>query len=86
MIASCTQNPVISATVSGVIGGLEPIANLMLFRFREKTNIARLHEEIVNHIESGNASAATQCLNEEVEYLRQSHSSAKKWREEHRKS
>ncbi|HHV68287.1 MAG TPA: FadR family transcriptional regulator [Ochrobactrum intermedium] len=85
LVASCTQNPVITATVSGVIGGLEPIANLMLFRFREKTNIARLHDEIVTHIEQGDAAAAARCLNEEVEYLRQSHSSAKKWREEHRK-
>lgn len=82
LVASCTQNPVITATVSGVIGGLEPIANLMLFRFREKTNIARLHEEIVTHIEQRNAAAAVGCLNEEVEYLRQSHTSAKKWREE----
>lgn len=85
IIARCTQNPVIAATVSGVIGGLEPIANLMLFRFREKANIARLHERLVNYIESGDSSGAANCLVEEVEYLRQSHTSAKKWRDEQQK-
>lgn len=79
LIAAATRNPVIAATVAGVMGGLEPIANLILFRFRDRAVIAAQHEELVACLKRRDVKAATSCLEAQVAYLRESHSSAKKW-------
>jgi DNA-binding FadR family transcriptional regulator len=79
-IAAATKNPIISSHTAGVLEGLEPITNLLLFRFRERDVIADQHEEMTKCIEAYNADGAIAALAHQVAYLKEKHLDAQRYR------
>jgi GntR family transcriptional repressor for pyruvate dehydrogenase complex len=68
-IASATCNPLLAASAAGILEGLEPIMNLLLFRFRAREAIADQHERIVTALEARDSERAVAVLKEQTKYL-----------------
>lgn len=68
-IAKATRNPLLAASAAGILEGLEPIMNLLLFRFRERETIADQHERLAAALEARDSERATAVLKEQTEYL-----------------
>lgn len=68
-IAAATRNPLLAASAAGILEGLEPIMNLLLFKFRERTTIADQHERLADALEARDAEKASAVLKEQTEYL-----------------
>ena len=68
-IAAATGNPLLAASVAGILEGLEPIMNLALFRYRERATIADQHERLLLALEAHDADLAEKIVQEQTEYL-----------------
>lgn len=68
-IASATCNPLLAATAAGILEGLEPTMNLLLFRFRARATIADQHERLLTALEARDAEMAATVLKDQTEYL-----------------
>ena len=79
-IAAASGNPIIAASASGILEGLEPITNLLLFRFRLRTVISDQHAAIAKCLASHDAEGAIKNLRLQIEYLKKKHVDAKRWR------
>lgn len=79
-IAAATKNPIVASSASGVLEGLEPITNLLLFRFRDRKVIAAQHEKMMRCIAAEDGEGAVAALAEQVAYLKDKHGDAKRYR------
>lgn len=68
-IATATANPLLAASVTGVLQGLEPVMNLLLFRFRDREKIADQHDRLIAALERRDADGAVAVLQEQTDYL-----------------
>ena len=68
-IAGATCNPLLAASAAGILEGLEPIMNLLLFRFRARETIADQHERLAAALEARDPERAAAVLKEQTEYL-----------------
>lgn len=82
LIADATGNRMLGFVMHTVIEALQPVANMVAHRYREKAVIHSQHERLVEAISSQDASLATQILSEQVHYLREQHNAA----QQHKKS
>jgi len=80
-LVDASQNPVLQFLMAAVIEALQPIANLIAYRFRDKGQIVQQHQRIFSAIESGDAEAAMAAMNEQMMYMKDQHQSAQEWRQ-----
>jgi DNA-binding FadR family transcriptional regulator len=79
-IAQATKNPVLRLVMAGVIEALQPAANLVGYRFRERRTIVTQHERLYDAIARQDASAAAAIVVEQMDYLRGIYRRALEWR------
>ncbi|MDE0097860.1 MAG: FadR/GntR family transcriptional regulator [Gammaproteobacteria bacterium] len=70
-IADATHNSVLKFVMYTVIEALQPIENMVVFRFREREVIVRQHEEILSALRAKDGEAAAQSIREQIAYLRE---------------
>ncbi|MEH6624974.1 MAG: FadR/GntR family transcriptional regulator [Motiliproteus sp.] len=77
-----TGNPVLQFLMAAVIEALQPIANLIAYRFRDKAMIVSQHEYILDAISRGDEDEAVAALDEQMRYMQEQHENAQAWRQQ----
>jgi DNA-binding FadR family transcriptional regulator len=80
-LVDATHNPVLRFTMATVIEGLQPAANMVVYRFRERAPLVDQHRRLYEAIRDGDVHAAAVVLSEQMAYLRASYDKAQAWRE-----
>lgn len=83
-LARATHNAIITALAAGAIEGLEPITNLMLYRFRARTVVTDQHEVLTAYLVARDAAGMIETLQQQKSYLIEKHGEAKTWRTKRR--
>ena len=79
-LVNATHNPVLQFQMYTVIEALQPVENMVIFRFRKRSKIIRQHEKIFRAIQAQNLSTAENAINEQMNYLRGTFAQAQEWR------
>ncbi len=78
-LADASGNPVLRFVMFAVIEALQPITNLVVFRFRDRTAIVDQHRRLLAAIDERDEAAALAALTEQMDYLREQHQRAQAW-------
>lgn len=81
-LVNATQNPVLQLAMISVIEALQPVANMIVFRFRERGLITSQHQRIYTAVRDRNPDAAAAALSEQMAYLSDKYAEAQEWRRE----
>ncbi|MCB1772294.1 MAG: FadR family transcriptional regulator [Gammaproteobacteria bacterium] len=81
-LVDATGNKVLQLVMFPVIEALQPVINLVVFRFRDRAQIADFHQRIVDALRDGDATAAAQALTGQMRYLERQIEAAQRWRRE----
>jgi DNA-binding FadR family transcriptional regulator len=76
LIADATHNSMLRFLVTAVIETMEPVLNLIAYRFRERKLIVGWHEEILEGIKAQRPDQTIAALDHMIEYLRQKYALA----------
>ena len=79
-LVNATHNPVLQFQMYTVIEALQPVENMVIFRFRKRDKIIRQHVKICRAIGAQDLAAAENAINEQMNYLRGTFAQAQKWR------
>ncbi|WP_372830771.1 FadR/GntR family transcriptional regulator [Pontibacterium sp.] len=80
IIADASGNRMLAFVMYAVIEALQPVANMIAYRFRERTVIIDHHRRILEAIQQQDADLACAILKEQIEYLAARHQDAQDWR------
>lgn len=80
-IVEAAGNPLFGFLMTAVVEALQPVSNLVVFRFREREEIIRHHQNIYAALERRVADEAGVALIEQMTYLRERFARAQEWRE-----
>ena len=81
-LVNATQNPVLQFVMIAVLESLQPVANLLVFRFRERELIISQHQRLYEAVKDRDADAAIAVWNEQIAYLGEKYAEAQEWRRE----
>ena len=79
-LVNATHNPVLQFQMYTVIEALQPVENMVIFRFRKRSKIIRQHEKILRAIQAQDLESAENAINEQMNYLRGTFAQAQEWR------
>ncbi len=79
-MADASQNPVLQFVMFAVIEALQPIENMVVFRFREREEIVKQHEKMLAALKARDTEAVVFAVTEQTEYLRERFDAAQEWR------
>ena len=79
-LVDSTHNPVMQFQMFTVIEALQPVENMVIFRFREREKIIEQHEKILHALHAQYLAQAEKAIDEQMVYLRESFSQAQEWR------
>ena len=68
-LVNATGNRVLQLVMYPVIEALQPVVNLVIFRFRERAQIVGFHQRILRALEGGDGESAVAALTEQMLYL-----------------
>ena len=81
-MADASHNPVLQFVMFAVIEALQPIENMVVFRFREREKIVKQHKKMLTALRAQDAEAVVAAVTEQTEYLRERFDAAQKWKRE----
>ena len=81
-LVDATGNKVMQLVMFPVIEALQPVVNLVIFRFRERAQIVAFHRRILAALDSADADSAATALTEQMLYLEEQITAAQQWRRE----
>jgi GntR family transcriptional repressor for pyruvate dehydrogenase complex len=81
-LVDATHNPVLQFQMFTVIEALQPVENLIVFRFRKRGKIIKYHEKILRAIKSRDPGKAETAINEQMAYMRERFAQAQQWQSE----
>lgn len=70
-IASATGNPILEITMTAVLDALQPATNLIVYRLRDRNEVIRQHQLIIEALRQGDVEAATQAISTQMEALKE---------------
>jgi len=79
-LVDSTHNPVIQFVMFAVIEALQPIENMVVYRFRDREAIVEQHRKLLRAIEARDAAAAVSAISEQTTYLREAFAAARESR------
>jgi DNA-binding FadR family transcriptional regulator len=85
-LADASGNPVLRFVMFAVIEALQPISNMLVFRFRERDKIIDQHQRLLDAVRAQDEAEALSVLGEQMDYLREQHARAQAWRDQSQKS
>lgn len=81
-LVDATDNRVLQFIMYTVIEALQPVENMIIFRFRDRQATIRQHIKILNAISSGNIERAEKAVTGQMSYLRAQFAKAQELRDE----
>ncbi len=82
LIAEASGNPLLSFIMLSVIEALQPVSNMVTFRFRERSVIIGQHQRLLSALEQHNPELACSVFTEQVCYLAEKTDQAQQWKAE----
>jgi DNA-binding FadR family transcriptional regulator len=79
-LVDATHNSVLQFQMYTVIEALQPVENMVIFRFRKRSKIIRQHGKIYRAIHTQDLEMAENAINEQMNYLRGTFAQAQEWR------
>ncbi len=79
-LVNATHNSVLQFQMYTVIEALQPVENMVIFRFRKRSKIIRQHAKIYRAIQAQDLEMAENAINEQMNYLRGTFAQAQEWR------
>lgn len=76
LIANATGNRMLAFVMHTVIEALQPVANMVAYRYREKNIICNQHERLFEALSNQDTELSIQILSEQVHYLNKQHNAA----------
>jgi GntR family transcriptional regulator, transcriptional repressor for pyruvate dehydrogenase complex len=83
-LVDASGNFLLQFLVTAVVESLQPVANLIVFRFRDRKEIVGHHQGILEHLMRRDAEGAVRTLEEQMAYLRKMYVQAEAAQEEKR--
>jgi len=83
IIVDASGNRMLSFVMYAVIEALQPVANMIAYRFRERSVITEQHTRLLDALRDQDADAACTVLTEQIEYLAARHHDAQSWSASH---
>ena len=80
VIAEASANPLLSFIMLSVIEALQPVSNMVTFRFRERSVIIDQHQRLIKALTDSQGDLACQILSEQINYLAEKSSQAQEWK------
>lgn len=80
-LADATGNGVLRLLMSAVIEALQPLANMVIARVRERGPIVEQHERLLAALRAGDTAAAQAAVDEQMRYLREQYALAREPRQ-----
>ena len=77
LMVDATQNPLLRLLMEAVLETLQPVLNLVVYKFRERPLIVQQHQAIYDAIKNGDPERAVAALDSQMEYLRQKYAVAR---------
>ena len=81
-LVDATGNPVLQFVMFTVIEALQPVANMIIFRFRQRERIVEHHKRIYAALQTRDLEGALAAVEEQMLYLRDQYASAQHARSE----
>ncbi len=85
LIVEATENQMLQFLMSAVIEVLQPVLNLVAYKFRERKLIVAQHREILDALRAREGKRAEKALDAQMSYLRERYADAKEWRRQRQK-
>jgi GntR family transcriptional regulator, transcriptional repressor for pyruvate dehydrogenase complex len=82
-LIEAAQNTVFQYILFAISDALQPITNLVIFRFRERKIICDQHQALIDALAEGDAEAAVAVLQKQARYLIESYRKAQNWGKQH---
>ena len=79
-LVDATHNPVIQFVMFTVIEALQPIENMVVFRFRDRRAIVAQHRKLLRAVEAQDAAGAVEAITEQMTFLHEAFAAAQEWR------
>lgn len=70
-LVNASGNRLLGLLMYAVIEGLQPVSNMVVFRYPERDLIIRQHETLLEAIRAGNAATARQLIATQIDTLSQ---------------
>ena len=80
LIAEASGNPLLSFIMHSVIEALQPVSNMVTFRFRERSVIIAQHQRLLTALQQHNPELACSVFAEQVSYLTEKTDQAQQWK------
>ena len=81
-LVDAAGNPVLSFMMSTLIEALQPVANMLIFRFRDRQQVLEQHQQLYTALLDRNEAAAIAALDAQMEILSQQYQQAQLLREQ----
>lgn len=79
-LVDATGNPILQFVMFSVIEALQPVENMVIFRFRERRKIIRQHQRILSALKARDADRTAKAITDQMTYLRELFARAQEWR------
>lgn len=79
-LVDATGNSILQFVMFTVIEALQPVSNMVIFRFRDRKKIVAQHDRIHRAIRMRDADLAEKAVKEQMDYLREKYAEAQEWR------
>ena len=86
VLADATDNALLKFIVLTVIDALQPVANMVVYQFRERQRLVSQHESILTALQARDADSAIAALNEQIADLGEKYAQACTSRVQHNQS
>jgi DNA-binding FadR family transcriptional regulator len=70
-LVDATDNALLRFLMAAVVEGLQPISNLIVFRYRDRKEIVRHHRLLLDHLMRRDSEGAATVIADQIEYLRE---------------
>lgn len=79
ILANATDNTLLKFIILSVIDALQPVANMVVYQFRERQRLISQHESILTALQARDAESAIAALNEQITDLSEKYAQACTW-------
>ncbi len=77
LLVQSTNNSLLEFLMMAMNEAFQPVTNFMVFRFRERTVIAKQHDRLLAALEIRDADAAVTAISDQMDYLRRKYKEAR---------
>jgi DNA-binding FadR family transcriptional regulator len=79
-LARASHNPLLAFLTSALLESLQPVTNLIVFRFRDRKRSVSHHKRILRALEARDARASEKAVALQMAYIRKKYKEARAWR------